>query len=74
MEAKVFVKINEYKDVIDTIGLIKEKLSSAKDTLANITELKRKEDNELASWNSKISEVEDKIENIDNALLEPESL
>ena len=74
MEARVFVKINEYKDVLDSIGLIKEKLQEAKDLLANITELKNKEDQELSDWNSKISDVEGKIEKIDSALFEPESM
>ncbi|MFH2027666.1 MAG: hypothetical protein ABIJ08_00870 [Nanoarchaeota archaeon] len=74
MEARVFVKIEEYKDVVDTIGMIKEKLDEAKDMLSNITEMKRKEDAELANWNSKIADVEQKIENIDNSLLEPESI
>ena len=74
MGAMVFVKIDEYKDVLDTFELIKEKLGGAKDILANITELKRKEDEELADWNSKILEIEGKIEKIDSSLLEPESV
>lgn len=74
MEAKVFVKIDGYKDVLDTVGLIKEKLAEAKDILSKMTELKNKGDQELAEWNSTIAAIESKIEKIDNALLEPESV
>lgn len=70
-EAQVFVKIEEYKDVLHTIGLIKEKISDAKGTLGKIKELKDKEDAELGSWGSKLSEIETKIEGIDHILFEP---
>ena len=74
MEAKVFVKIDEYKEVLDAVGIIKDKLDEAKDILSRITEFKRKEDEELAQWNSKIDEVEQKIGKIDSELFQPESM
>ncbi len=74
MEAKVFVKIDQYRNVMDTIHSIKQKIKEAKDTLSKITDAKRKEDEEFADWNAKIAEVEERIEKIDNTLLEPESV
>jgi hypothetical protein len=74
MEAKVFVKIDEYKDVLDTVGLIKDKLSDAKDILARVTEMKTKEDQELAQWHEKVAEVEKKMETIDSELFKPEPM
>ena len=43
-EAQVFVKIDEYKDVLRTIGLIKSRINDAKNTLQKVKELKSQED------------------------------
>ena len=74
VEAQVFVKIDEYKDILHTVGLIKDKLNEAKNTLGKIKELKHQEDSELEEWDGKLSEVESKIEGIDQILFEPGSL
>jgi len=73
VEAQVFVKIENYKDVLHTVGLIKNKLNEAKGTLNKVKELKAKEDLELEGWNNKLSEIESKIEGIDHILFEPSS-
>ena len=39
-EMPVFVKIEEYKDVLDVLELIKNKIIQAKDVLGKINELK----------------------------------
>ena len=70
--AQVFVKISEYKDILDILELIKNRMHEAKVTLGNLNELKKEEDSELEMWNSTINELEKKIENIDSSLLEPE--
>ena len=67
----VFVKIDEYKTVIDTMGLIKAKIDQAKDTLAKINQLKNEEDAELELWHNSLEEVERKIEFVDKTLFEP---
>lgn len=71
--APVFVKIDDYKDTLDVLGLIKNRLAEAKRILANINELKNDEDAELELWGSTLDEIEKKIEDIDRALFEPES-
>ncbi len=73
-EAQVFVKIENYKDVLLTVGLIKDKLNDAKETLGKIKDLKQQEDEELGKWDSKLSEIENKIEGMDKILFEPSSL
>lgn len=67
----VYVKIDEYKEVIDIMNLIKKKIEEAKKILDNIYEIKSQEDAEIDEWNSQIEEVERKIEFIDNTLFEP---
>ena len=72
--APVFVRIDEYKDVLEIMGLIKNKLNEARDTLGKINELKNEEDSELEIWDSTLEEIEKKVEQIDKELFEPEAL
>ena len=67
----VYVKIEEYKEVIDVMNLIKDKINEAKKILNSIYEIKNQEDAEIDEWNSQIEEVERKINFIDNSLFEP---
>ena len=70
----VFVRIEDYKDVLDIVGVLKGKIEEAKKTLAKINELKEKEDSELAEWEAEIGDVEKKIDYIDHVLFEPEAV
>ena len=72
-EAPVFVKIEDYKDILDVLELIKDRLNEAKRTLADINQMKNDEDEELGMWSSTLNEIEKKIEGIDRTLFEPES-
>ena len=72
-EAPVFVKMEDYKDILDILGLIKDRLDEAKRTLDDINELKNNEDSEIKMWNSTLGEIGRKIEDIDKTLFEPES-
>ena len=67
----VFVRIEDYKDVLDIIDMIKSKLAEAKEILTKINELKNEEDAELELWRSGIEEVERKVAFIDKTLFEP---
>jgi len=70
-EMPVFVKVDEYKTVLDIMNLIKGKLSQAKDTLVKINELKNEEDAELELWRNSLDEIERKVEFVDKTLFEP---
>ena len=70
----VFVKIEEYKDVLDIMNMIRNKLEEAKRVIAKINELKNEEDAELELWHSGVEEVERKVDFVDRALFEPSSL
>ena len=71
--APVFVRIEDYKDILDVLELIKDRLGEAKRTLADINELKNDEDAELELWSSTLNDIEKKLEDIDRTLFEPES-
>ncbi|MBS3158136.1 hypothetical protein J4206_02525 [Candidatus Woesearchaeota archaeon] len=70
-QTPVFVKIDEYKEVLQVMELIKSKLEQAKTTLNKVNQIKTQEDNELAAWQQALAEVEKKVEFIDQKLLQP---
>jgi len=73
-ETPVFIKIDEYKDVLDIIHLTKSKIKEARSLIEKINELKNAEDSELDSWHSSIDEIEKRVMFIDKTLFEPESI
>ena len=66
----IFVKIDEYEDIINIMNIVKKNISQSKSILNKLTELKNQEDIELDKWYSDINEVESKIKMIDNTLFE----
>lgn len=69
----VFVKVEEYEDVLNLIKTIKKKIEEAKVTLLKVNDLKNEEDHQLEMWQSALEEVEKKVGFIDSSLNEPES-
>ena len=70
--AQVFIKIDEYNKILETITLVKEKLDEERDILKRISELKIEEYNQLGNWDSNLEEIEKKIASVDKTLGEPE--
>ena len=70
-QAAVFVKIDEYKQVLDTIDLIKKNLMEAKKVLGELNAIKEQENSEFASWGTNLDEIEAKLTEIDKMLVEP---
>ncbi len=69
----VFIKIDEYKDILEIIELLKLKIGQAKKTLDKINELKNQEEAELSNWQAGLEEIEKKVREIDDSMYEPES-
>lgn len=69
----IFVKLNEYKDILELMNALKDKLEQAKGTLDKIKGLKSEEETELELWQNSIGEIARKVEYIDKTLFEPES-
>ena len=68
----VFVKVDEYKEILDVLDMIKGKIKEIRETLGSINSLRNEEDAELAMWNSTINEIEKKVDSIDKIMFEPE--
>ncbi len=70
-QAAVFVKIDEYKQVLDTVELIKKNLNEAKKVLGELNAIKDAENQELASWGANLEEIEAKISDMDKLMIDP---
>jgi hypothetical protein len=70
----VYVRIEEYKDVLDVMNLIKNKIAEVRETLAKLNDLKNEEDAEIELWHTSLEEIERKIDFADRALFEPSAL
>lgn len=70
MKSSVFVRVDRYRELSGVVSQIRTKLEEAKQALRKMKELKSQEDNELASWQSELSVVEQKLSTIREALTE----
>ena len=68
-QAPIFIKIDQYKDVLDIIEVLKSKVKEAKNQLGKIQQMKNEEDAELGEWSTELEEIEKRIEGIDRSLL-----
>jgi hypothetical protein len=68
----VFVKVEEYDDVLHLIKAIRTKVDDAKNTLLKVNDLKNEEDHQLEIWQNTLTEIEKKVDFIDHSLNEPE--
>lgn len=68
----VFVKVEEYENVLGLVKTIRKKLDEAKETLHRVNELKNEEDHQLEIWHNTLEEVEKKVDFITNSLNEPQ--
>lgn len=70
----VFVKINEYKEIMDVLDLVKAKVNEAKNTINDLNDLKNKEDSEIQKWAQTFLDIEAKIGDIDALMIKPTEL
>lgn len=74
MEAKpqqpLFVKVDAYNEVIDTLSMIKAKLVDANHILEELTRLKDEEDKELTAWHTDLAAIKEKLMLVDQKLFE----
>jgi len=68
----VFVKINDYKDVLNVVDVMKQKLKETTQTLNKIKDLKAEEDRELQEWEKNVTEISRRLAFIDSAFFENE--
>jgi hypothetical protein len=64
----VFVKIDDFKEIAEIVGMLREKLGDAKHRLEKLSEIKAKEDAMIDKWRAGIEEVEHHMEDVDKML------
>lgn len=67
----VFIRIDNYKEVIELMKAINKKLKESKEYLERISALKNEEDAKIEEWGGVIQGVENKIDFVNSALTEP---
>ncbi len=67
----VFIKVDQYEDVLDLLEVVRQKIDTAKNTLSHIQELKLQEDAKLQEWSTHLQDVERKLSSVHNRLGEP---
>ena len=68
----VFVKVEEYRQILDVVDMIKGKVRQLQDTISTMSSLREEEDAELEMWSNTIKEIEKKIDDMDKMMFEPE--
>lgn len=70
----IFVKIDDYNNVLELMKAIRRKMDEAKETLTKVNELKNEEDHQIEMWQSALLEIEKKIDFMSHSLNEPEQI
>ena len=68
MKAPLFVKIDKYREVEDTISQIKAKIEEAKAILAQLGQIKAEEEHELQSWSDEVQKIEEKVSSVEQSM------
>jgi peptidoglycan hydrolase CwlO-like protein len=69
-KSQIYVKVDDYKDIVDIVTLLKKKITDARGILNSINNLKNEEDSEIDQWNSNLDEINTKIDFINRSLFE----
>ncbi len=69
--APLFIKVENYKEVLELMRSIKKKVVESKANLEKIYELKGEEDLKIEEWDDILKDLEKKVNFIDDGLFEP---
>lgn len=70
VEQPLFVRIEKYRDVVDTLKKLKARLNDAEGLLNKLHELKQQEEHELELWQADLERIRDQLLDIDKKLFE----
>jgi hypothetical protein len=72
-EKSVFVRIDEYKEIISLFDNVRSQLDKTRSILDKINGLRSEEQIEIELWNKSIMEIEKKLEFIDKTMNDSEA-
>lgn len=61
----VFVKLDNYREILDVMDVMKKKVKETRTAMQRVRELKAQEDAELAEWEKNIGEVAKRLAFVD---------
>lgn len=69
-ERPLFIKIDRYRAVVDTLNKLKKELSEADAVLQRLDAIKEQEARELSAWHSDLERIRGQLLDIDKKLFE----
>lgn len=69
-EQPLFVRIEKYKEVLETLKRLREKISDAEEGIAKIENLRHEEEKELEAWSNDLNAIRQQLLAIDKKLFE----
>jgi len=64
----LFVRVEKYKDALESVEKIKWRIGEAEAALTNLQKIKRQEEAELEKWRRDIDNIKRILVNMDNSL------
>jgi peptidoglycan hydrolase CwlO-like protein len=69
-ENNVFIKIENYNEILDVLDLFKKKLHDTQNTLDEIVKIRIEEEEEINSWKANLEQVQNEINKVSKNLFE----
>ena len=69
-EKQIFIKLDNYKDVLSTIENIRKKIKDAESILNEITRIRSDEERAMEQWKNQVDSIKSKLLDIDRKLFE----
>jgi len=63
----IYVKVDKYKDLLDVLKTVENKLDSVNKMIDKINTLKAEEDKQIGQWNDNIADIKDRLMRINGA-------
>ena len=70
---QVFVKMDQYKEALDTVNKIRDKIKDADMVLNDLRNMKVKEDEHLTKWHNDLEEIKKRLNRMDEVLYDIEN-
>ena len=66
----IYVKVDKYKELLEVLKTINNKLAAVDKTIDKINTLKAEEDNQIQKWNDNLADIKARLEKINQAFYE----
>tara|TARA_Y100000310_G_C20651224_1_gene799551 strand:- start:1569 stop:1940 length:372 start_codon:yes stop_codon:yes gene_type:complete len=73
VKKQVFIKMDHYKEALDTVTKIKNKIKDADMVLNDLRNMKAKEDEHLIKWHNDLEDIKKRLNKMDEVLYDIEN-